>query len=190
MYFDALYSDPHFYHRNIIKYCNRPFDDEVHMNTEMIKRYNDKVRSGDTTLFLGDCFFTKDLKAMKYIMEQLNGRKLLLRGNHDDRVTDKQFLDIGFDYVFGESFIGKIDNYTVRFSHYPYFDSELDKRYADRRPKPETDTFLIHGHTHSNLRTNINNQIHVGVDAWNYGPALHDEVLEVIDDYVANHLRG
>jgi calcineurin-like phosphoesterase family protein len=46
-------SDTHFFHKNIIKYCGRPFDHEV----MMIKRWQRIIRDSDTIVHLGDLFF-------------------------------------------------------------------------------------------------------------------------------------
>ena len=50
-------ADYHLGHANIIKYCNRPFKSLEHMNSEIIRRHNSRVKPNDTVFFLGDfCF--------------------------------------------------------------------------------------------------------------------------------------
>jgi len=181
MYFDAYYSDPHYFHNNIIKYCDRPFTDIQHMNEQMIQNYNSVVRSTDIVLWLGDCFFTRNQESRKNIVQRLNGRKVLLRGNHDDKASDLMFYDMGFCGIYRSDFFGEIGTYAVRYSHYPYFDpNEKDLRYSDRRPQREIGVTLVHGHTHEKNRITQDKQIHVGVDAWNYTPAPYDDVLELL----------
>lgn len=47
-------SDTHFYHKNIIKYCNRLFKDEIDMNNKLIDNWNSIVTHNDTVYHLGD----------------------------------------------------------------------------------------------------------------------------------------
>lgn len=75
-------SDTHFFHKNIIKYCQRPFADVREMNAELIARWNRMVVDNATTiLHVGDVTFHYDQAFA--IVNQLNGNKELILGNHD-----------------------------------------------------------------------------------------------------------
>ena len=50
-------ADTHFYHNNIIKYCNRPFEDVEKMNELIINKWNSVVSNEDIVLHLGDFGF-------------------------------------------------------------------------------------------------------------------------------------
>jgi calcineurin-like phosphoesterase family protein len=50
-------SDNHFGHKNIINYCNRPFNNIEHMHQEMIDRWNSVVNPEDIVFHLGDFVF-------------------------------------------------------------------------------------------------------------------------------------
>ena len=51
--------DEHYGHRNVIKYCNRPFQDVDEMDREIIKRHNEVVGDDDTVYHLGDFTINK-----------------------------------------------------------------------------------------------------------------------------------
>ena len=111
-----FYSDPHFGHKNVIKYCNRPFEDVAHMKEELIRRYNEVVGPNDLVYWLGDCFFC-GVKEATEIMARLNGKKVLIRGNHDRK--SEKMLQIGFDAVLENAEI-RIANQRVKMCHFPY----------------------------------------------------------------------
>jgi len=94
-------ADQHFYHGNIIKYCNRPFKTYQEMNEVMIKKWNDKVSENDIVIHLGDFSLFGNEKA-KEIRSKLNGTIILIRGNHDYKLTE----DCGFIIVEGNLIIG------------------------------------------------------------------------------------
>ena len=47
-------SDLHFGHENAIRFDNRPFKSIEEMDTELIRRWNEKVGKGDLVYVLGD----------------------------------------------------------------------------------------------------------------------------------------
>ena len=47
-------SDTHFYHGNIIRFCNRPFKDVETMNETIISNWNNTVGQDDIVFHLGD----------------------------------------------------------------------------------------------------------------------------------------
>lgn len=75
-------SDFHFFHNNIIRYCNRPFDDVFQMHDTIVERVNEKVAPNDDLFILGDISFYGGDKVIN-ILERMNGKKHFLIGNHD-----------------------------------------------------------------------------------------------------------
>lgn len=74
-------SDTHFGHANIIKYCDRPFDDVEEMDKAMIKWWNEKIPKDGIVFHLGD--FAMSNSVAKKIYPQLNGNIIMAKGNHD-----------------------------------------------------------------------------------------------------------
>ena len=83
-------SDWHYGHANCISFDNRPFLDVKSMNEMLISNWNNAVSPGDVVYVLGDMFWCKQEEAMP-VLDQLNGTKILIKGNHD-RCNDGAFL--------------------------------------------------------------------------------------------------
>ena len=90
-------ADLHFDDPDIILYENRPFVDEFDMNNELIRRWNYTVCEDDTVYILGDFVITdppdSNIAFLNEDFCRLNGKKILIRGNHDC-LKDKCYLDI------------------------------------------------------------------------------------------------
>ena len=86
-------SDLHFHHKSIITFCpkTRPFIDVDHMNSEMIRMWNEIVSPDDLVYILGDIAFCNGNRAAE-ILNSLLGRKILIKGNHDGPLMKKQSL--------------------------------------------------------------------------------------------------
>lgn len=81
-------SDLHFGHRNILNFCQRPFEDIKDMEINLIKNWNSVVSNEDVVFVLGDTFWFNDRKSMRRILKQLNGKNIyLILGNHCDQKT-------------------------------------------------------------------------------------------------------
>jgi calcineurin-like phosphoesterase family protein len=90
-------SDLHWGHKNIMKFCPvsraRFRDDLDYMNQTMVKEWNDLISPEDLVYILGDVAFLPAAKAVEY-MRRLNGRKILVQGNHDRKtLNDPVFRD-------------------------------------------------------------------------------------------------
>lgn len=179
-----FYSDPHFDHKNIIKYDGRPFNSVEEMNNALIERYNSIVKPEDIVVWVGDCFLGRTQNA-KDIMKILNGKKVLIRGNHDKRRT--QMLNLGFDWVC-ESMCLNIAKELVNVSHYPYHPTwlqrlfrKVDVRKLHKRLKNDG-KWLIHGHTHLGYGKKAlqGRQINVGCMFWGYKPVSITTIEQII----------
>lgn len=154
-------SDTHFEHDNIVRYCDRPFEH----NEIMVERWNNTVGADDTVLHLGDFAFGGIVVVRDYL-SVLNGKKLLLRGNHD-RAAHGSYLDAGFAEVFRDSSI-KIAAYPrLVFSHKPLDVSELDPGVLN-----------VHGHTH-NTTVDDRRHLNLSVECTSYTPVPIETVMVV-----------
>ena len=76
-------SDLHFYHKNLIERMdNRGFESLEAMHEYMIAKWNGKVRPNDEVVILGDFSIGKGAET-NAVLERLQGRKMLIQGNHD-----------------------------------------------------------------------------------------------------------
>lgn len=178
-------ADLHFGHRNVISYCERPFTDLEHMTEGLIFNWNRVVSSHDEVWILGDFSFYNSTKTAA-ILSRLNGRKNLVRGNHDDVKTDEKAWRLGYTLFVSKARVALSDGTEVNLSHYPYVgDSTETDRFLDRR-LPDDGSWLLHGHVHREWKIRVP-QINVGVDVWDYKPVSEAQILDLIS--VANDMN-
>lgn len=189
-------SDLHFGHTNILGYCDRPFDTVEEMDVAFIDRWNWVVEPDDEVWVLGDWSLGGNFQRSLGYVAGLNGRKILLPGNHDKnwkgrpkRVDDSVYLNAGFSRVVHGD-LGVVEfqvaGHDVLLSHFPYGPAgRYDHRYSAWHPTNEG-KFLLHGHVHSTEKMFGPNEIHVGVDAWNYFPASEEEIGALINQADGN----
>ena len=153
-------SDTHFDHENIIEYCSRPFNSVYDMNHAIIKNWNQTVSKDDFVYHLGDFAFANKRRA-EDLLSQLNGIKILIRGNHDKKdIISARGLMTRFDYK-----KLRYENNTFIMSHYPMMCWE----------KMGRGSIMLHGHCHGTLRDDmlklLNGRLfEVGMDKWNFTP--------------------
>lgn len=75
--------DLHFGHERMIAYDNRPFGTVEEMDRELIRRWNAKVGKEDLVYVLGDMIWKSHGGDAASLIRSLNGRIILIRGNHD-----------------------------------------------------------------------------------------------------------
>lgn len=171
-------SDLHFYHKNVIEFCKRPWLDNLAMNQGLIENWNRTVGVDDEIFILGDMFFCGTNRA-KEIMQRLNGKKFLILGNHDWNVVKKpRAKEFGFEWVL-EQFCVRIAGKDVIMNHFPYSGDHMEEdRFLDKRPI-DAGMWLLHGHVHSEWKVR-GRQINVGVDVWDWRPVPEIEIENII----------
>lgn len=108
-------SDWHYDHNNCIRFDNRPYNNVHEMNEDLIRRWNSVVKDDDTVYILGDMFWCNVSKALS-VLDQLKGKKILVKGNHDichDNKFKSKFIKI-VDYLEIED-----NGRKVVLCHYP-----------------------------------------------------------------------
>ena len=174
-------SDTHFDHKNIIKYCNRPFSSVQEMNQGLINNWNSVINPDDIVFHLGDVSFGGNTNLINYV-SQLNGHIILIKGNHD-RKLQQSICDKLFDYTCQQLTLN-IDGITVFLNHFPFlcFSGTYN---TDK-------SIQLFGHIHSGPLSSgpdidrfnkygVYNQYDVGVDNNHYKPISWNEILKKID---------
>lgn len=106
-------SDLHIDHSNVISFDNRPFFTMQEMVSTIISNWNKAVKPTDKVYILGD-FFWKNGNAPD-ILAKLNGKKYLIKGNHD-KINDQ--MQPYFEYIKDYDEI-KDNGRHVILCHYP-----------------------------------------------------------------------
>lgn len=129
-------SDTHFGHEKMLQFVQadgmtpiRSFPSTVVMDEYMVDRWNEVVKEGDRVYHLGDVAMKA---AFLPIVKRLNGKKRLIRGNHDI-FPEKTYLDAGFKEVHAYY---KLENLWL--SHVPVHPLSI----------PQWALGNVHGHIH------------------------------------------
>ena len=165
-----VWSDQHFGHE---KTCTmfkredgsplRPFASAEEMDEAMVARNNERVGTNDRVYYLGDVAINR--KFLK-ILDRLNGRKVLIKGNHDIfKLEDysKYFDDIrGYHVLNG-----------LIFSHVPIHPNCLSRFGCN-----------VHGHLHANRIWDSGRidprYYNVSVECTDFAPITLDELYKRI----------
>lgn len=167
-------SDLHFDHRNVLRFCDRPWDDEKEMGNGLVENWNNTVGDNDIVFILGDVFWFNDSHSIKKVLSKLKGKNIyIIPGNHDDfksyhRVDDDRINlceDVVVTWITREG--KKLQE--IWLSHYPMM----------TWPHRENGAYQFFGHIHSKPDKNEGvdqdlplhwNQLDVGCDYWDYKP--------------------
>lgn len=168
-------SDTHFSHKNIIKYCNRPFKNIDEMNYTLIQKWNEVVSEDDEVYHLGDFAFAQRTdenisyretlkKYLKCLTSTLNGKIHLILGNHDLKVGIMS--SCGFESVQKGPLMMTYEGTNLIFSHVPLNDLPVD--YVN-----------LHGHIHNTFLPQYikSYYINVSTDVTGFKPVLLDNLI-------------
>lgn len=167
-------ADLHFDHAAIIKYCKRPFDSVEEMNEAIITRNNSIVKPDDILWILGDLGFCKTPDRLVELVSRMNGRKMVVLGNHDrERYFPIQNRDkmgiVELYWRMTERTDKEFGGFHPTLSHFPMISWNRSSH----------GSFNLHGHTHGTLLFNPNaRQLDVGVDCHNFTPISWKQVVD------------
>jgi len=125
-----------------------------------------KVKPNDIFIYMGDTSYKKlsdDYdNLIRYFYNQLNGIKILIKGNHDFKDND-YYLSLGFNYVFDE-----LQYKDIIFSHKPL----MLKKYKKVK-------INVHGHIHGE-RVYMDSEKENHLDCWtdSHTPINLEELLK------------
>lgn len=136
-------SDLHLFHQQCIVFDERPFADIDEMNAAILRNWNGRVTNADTVYILGDIALrtnAEEVENLVALVSRLKGRKILVKGNHDD-VSDyryKQLFTEVCDYKeVTDNYKGKAVKLVL--CHYPILNWKRQRG----------GTVLLYGHTHA-----------------------------------------
>lgn len=180
-------SDIHFGHRGILHFNKRPFKDEVEMDNTLIENWNNVVPKNGLVFVVGDIGETNNERIIE-IFEQLNGSKILIRGNHDiiyrEETLQKIFLEI-YDLLDIKIYDQLGNKYQqIVLCHYPMFDWN----------NFHEGSWHLFGHLHTRqlmefetLKTKLfAKQYDVGIDGNSFRPVSYYEIKNIIEKQLQN----
>ena len=158
-------ADTHFGHENIIKYENRPFNNVEEMDKKIIKLWNSIVDNDDLVYLLGDFTLSRRKIIIKGLANKLNGRKILIMGNHDTR-RPKDYVECGFEVAIRKPVMIEPG---VILMHEPFNDASFIV----------PSYIYLFGHVHSNysLMDDYSNCMCVSAERIDYKPIDLDDCI-------------
>ena len=174
-------ADTHFGHKNIIKYCNRPFDSIEQMDQTIIDAINNNVQPNDVLWHLGDFCFAPRKKyydIAKFYRYRIFCKNIgLIFGNHDRAIIRELFCWSHKRYRF------KIDDISFVLHHKWFGASE----------KNHTESIYLYGHSHGNCEDWLDKMIpnikslDVGVDnayklLGEFRPFSLQEIFQIVEN--------
>lgn len=185
-------SDTHFGHKNILRFCNRPWATIAEHDQALIQNWNDIVLEDAVVFHLGDfCYKGGGFPTIQHLKGLLHGQIVLIRGNHDPdtrKTQNFQKLQQLFTGVYDLLQI-EVEGQRILMSHYPLL--TWPHAYGQHP------TWQLFGHVH--LRKRITSldaftveqccrptQYEVGVDLNGYRPISFQNLKERIEYQVKN----
>jgi len=169
-------ADMHIGHKNILKYCRRPFANVHDMDEALIANWNAVVKPNDTVWNLGDVAFCCSMEYALSVMKRLNGTQHLITGNHDALAIKMNDIQPGIWASISDLREIIVNNQKMVLCHYPLLTWHHNYK----------GTWMLYGHVHGTLK-NQGKSLDVGVDCWNYSPVSFQQLKNKMDTIVNVH---
>jgi len=155
-------SDEHYGHRNVIRFCRRPYEDVDEMDEDFISKFNETVPKDGLTFHGGDfCLWSKTSEVYRKYVSRLNGNHVFLMGSHDRWLNNKTSHEIIEIIIDKQPIV--ICHYAMRVWHRSHYNS-----------------WLLYGHSHGNLPPE-GKSWDIGVDTNGYRPLSFDELRDIMN---------
>jgi calcineurin-like phosphoesterase family protein len=160
-------ADYHLSHKNIIRYCNRPFENIEKMDSLILQNLKSNVKAGDILYYLGDLTFKEEV-ALRFF---------------------EVFSDLEIYYIIGNHDSKKVHDIVKKYCKevYPLIDIKIEGQaitlchYAMRVwNKSHFNSWQLYGHSHANLEP-IGKQYDVGVDNNNFMPVSFTDLKKIME---------
>lgn len=167
-------SDLHFQHKNILTYeaASRPFASTTEMDETLIGNWNSVVTKEDTVYVLGDLSMGQIETAIPLI-QRLNGKIILIRGNHDTVKRMEEYKKIGIEIhdIFYLPYKGRF----FVMCHFPIASQE----FINMVRNDNSEVVVLYGHVHHNApKGYVNGTFHIGVDTNNLTPLSIQQIWD------------
>lgn len=171
-------SDLHFNHDREFVWKVRGYESVYEMNEAIVERFNSIVQPDDDVYILGDLCLGGGGPAVladnKALIERLNGRLHIIRGNHDTEPRVIMYATCAnvVDIIKWADML-HYKGYHFYLSHFPTLTGNLEKESLKQC------TCNLFGHTHqtTNFHLDMPFMYHVGVDSHNCYPMNLDDII-------------
>lgn len=161
--------DLHFGDETIIQLERRPFKNVAEQTETFVENWNKVVAEDDEVYVLGDVIHSDLTPQFEKALKDLNGKKYLIKGNHDIFPNSFYFNNCGFDKIYDHPII--VEDFWI-LSHEPMYVNE-NFPYAN-----------IFAHVHNNpiYKTHSARHYCVSAERINYTPISFDKIKSVLSN--------
>ncbi|SFL00374.1 metallophosphoesterase [Methylorubrum salsuginis] len=155
----------------------RPFATIEEHDEHIVSMWNNRVCRDDRVFHLGDFAYGCSLAHARSVFERLNGRKTLIRGNHDargERLSWDGVHDVMRLTVQDRGMPAPVDLWLSHYCHVTWPDAHRGRVH-------------LYGHSHGAIPPTVRS-CDVGVDCWRFRPVTVPEIQAFLADVAAREV--